>query len=66
MTGELTNRELAGLLIEGIEACGLDGAAELNRIDNLSPAEGVTVIDDDQLAAVAVRMDRLSGGDDRR
>ena len=41
-------------------------AGGLNRIVNLSPAERVTVIDGYQLAAMAVRMDRLSGGDDQR
>jgi hypothetical protein len=66
MTSELTNQELAGLLSEGIEACGLDVDAELDRVDNLSPAERVTVIDDDQLAAMAVRMGRLPGRDDQR
>ena len=66
MTGELTNLELAGLLIGGIEACGLEVAAGRNRIDNLFLAERVTVIDDCQRAAMAVRMGRLSGGDDQR
>ena len=66
MTGELMNRELTGPLIGGIEARGLEVAAGLNRIDNLFRAERVTVIDDCQRAAMAVRMGRLSGGDDQR
>lgn len=66
MTSELTHQELAGLLREGIEACGLEVAAELNRVDNLSLAERVTVRDDHQPAAMTVRMDRLSGRDDQR
>jgi hypothetical protein len=66
MTSELTNQELAGVLSEGIEARGLEVAAELSRIDNLSLAERVTVIDDHQLAAMAVRMDMLTGGGDQR
>ena len=65
MSSVLTNQEPAGLLIEGIEACGPDVDAELDRIDNRSAAKRVTVRGDYQLAAMAARMDRLSGGDDQ-
>ena len=62
MTGvpELTRKQKAELLIQGIEALGLDVDAELERIGGMAPGyERASLIQDYHLAALSARAGKL-------
>lgn len=62
---ELTEVQKAELLIQGIEAAGLDFDEECDRIRALPTAfERFMAISEHQLAAMSARMDKLPGSHD--
>jgi Domain of unknown function (DUF397) len=61
---DLTAQQKAELLIQGIEALGLDVDEEFDRLGSLTPVECAFAVQEYQLAAIAGRMEKLPGGQD--
>lgn len=61
-TPDLTRAAAAALLVQGIEASGLDVDAELDRIGTLPAVDQAFTVQEYQLAALAARAEKLPGG----
>jgi len=60
---EFTRQQQAELLVQGIEASGLNVDAELAKLEAMTPAAKALAVQEFQLAALAAGLDKLPGNE---